>query len=75
VSYGLSINRFVIELLKGQHGGEDGFTCFGFGLQTTLSPPRLTEYVVKDLGGREPDQKVECWESILEASIASITLR
>eukprot|EP01087_Luapelamoeba_hula_P003962 TRINITY_DN1392_c0_g1_i2.p1 TRINITY_DN1392_c0_g1~~TRINITY_DN1392_c0_g1_i2.p1 ORF type:complete len:1088 (-),score=180.02 TRINITY_DN1392_c0_g1_i2:76-3297(-) len=75
VSYSLTMHRFVIELLKGQKGGEDGFTCFGFGMSCTLSPLRLTTYTIKDLSGRGGDQKVECWESILNLTMQNITLR
>jgi len=75
LSYGLTLHRFVIELLKGQQGGEEGFTFFGFNLACSLSPERLINYVIKDLGGRGSDQQVPCWESIFNFSVASVTFR
>jgi hypothetical protein len=52
LSYGLTLHRFVIEFLKGQQGGDEGFTFFGFGLSLTLSPERLITYIIK--GTDEP---------------------
>jgi hypothetical protein len=65
----------VIELLKGQQGGEEGFTFFGFNLQCSLSPARLINYIIKDLGGRGRDQPVSCWESIFNFGVQSVTFR
>lgn len=75
LSYGLTLHRFVMEFLKGQQGGEEGFTFFGFGLQCSLSPARLIQYIVKDLGGRDADIPVTCWESIFNFKVQSVTFR
>ncbi|ELR22530.1 uncharacterized protein ACA1_142210 [Acanthamoeba castellanii str. Neff] len=75
LSYGLTLHRFVIEFLKGQQGGDEGFTFFGFGLSLTLSPERLITYIIKDLGGRGQDQPVQCWESLVETTVSAVTFR
>jgi hypothetical protein len=71
LSYGLTLHRFVIEFLD----GDEGFTFFGFGLSLILSPERLITYIIKDLGGRGQDQPVQCWESVIESTVAAVTFR
>eukprot|EP01090_Pellita_catalonica_P019580 TRINITY_DN6712_c0_g1_i3.p1 TRINITY_DN6712_c0_g1~~TRINITY_DN6712_c0_g1_i3.p1 ORF type:complete len:1039 (+),score=215.80 TRINITY_DN6712_c0_g1_i3:398-3118(+) len=75
VSYGVEIAQWVVELLKGKQGSEDGWTFFGFGLDLSVSPERKTMYMVKDLGCRDADKPAECWESISNIAVTSVSFR